>query len=79
MIHAGQTFDLTARLALAGEANIAPSVHNIQPTRFRFGEDGGVTVLEDTKRRIPVGDPSGADSWKSLGAASEGHNCLMLT
>lgn len=71
MIHAGQAFDLTARLALAGEANIAPSSHNIQPARFRFGDDGGVTVLEETKRRFRVGD-TGADVWKSLGAASEG-------
>ncbi len=72
MINAAEAFDTAARHALAGEANIAPSVHNIQPTRFRFAEDGAIAVFEDRKRRLPVGDPSGADSWRSLGAASEG-------
>ena len=72
MINAAEAFDTPARHALAGEANVAPSVHNIQPTRFRFTDDGAIAVLEDTRRRIPVADPTGADNWKSLGAASEG-------
>ncbi len=72
MIHAAQAFDTAARHALVAEANIAPSVHNIQPTRFRFADDGAIAVLEDRKRRLPVADPSGADTWRSLGAASEG-------
>lgn len=72
MIHAAEAFDVAARHAIAGEANIAPSVHNIQPTRFRFTDDGAIAVFEDRKRRLPVGDPSGADNWRSLGAASEG-------
>ena len=72
MINAAEAFDAAARHALAGEANIAPSVHNIQPARFRFLDDGAIAVLEDVRRRLPVADPSGADSWKSLGAASEG-------
>jgi hypothetical protein len=72
MINAREAFDESARLALVSEANLAPSVHNIQPARFRFEEDGAITVLEDMRRRLTVGDPSGADNWKSVGAAAEG-------
>ncbi|MGD9815221.1 MAG: hypothetical protein AB7Q23_08440 [Hyphomonadaceae bacterium] len=59
------------RLALVAEANRAPSVHNIQPARFRF-EDGAIVLMEDTRRRLFVGDPEGHDNEKSLGAAAEG-------
>jgi nitroreductase len=72
MIHAREAFDTAARLQLVGEANIAPSVHNIQPARFRFLDDGAIAILEDRRRRLPVADPKGADNWKSLGAAAEG-------
>jgi nitroreductase len=72
IVRARDAFDETARLALVAEANLAPSVHNIQPTRFRFDSDGAITVLEDTRRRLTVGDPGGADNWKSIGAATEG-------
>ncbi len=64
--------DLTA---LIEAANRAPSVHNIQPTRFRFDDERTITLLEDTSRRLFVGDPEGKDNQKSLGAAFEG---LML-
>jgi nitroreductase len=60
------------RLALVEAANRAPSVHNIQPARFRFEEDGAIMLLEDGKRRLFVGDPEGKDNQKSLGAAAEG-------
>ncbi|MDX2234279.1 MAG: hypothetical protein NW200_07255 [Hyphomonadaceae bacterium] len=72
MINAQEAFDVGARLAIAHEANFAPSVHNIQPARFRFLDDGAIAVLEDRRRRLPVADPHGSDSWKSLGAAAEG-------
>lgn len=65
-------FDKATQLALVAEANLAPSVHNIQPARFRFEKDGAISVFEDTRRRLKVGDPSGADNWKSVGAATEG-------
>lgn len=65
-------FDDAVRLALAQEANLAPSVHNIQPTRFRFRGDGVIELHEDKRRRIPIGDPTGADNRKSFGAAAEG-------
>lgn len=72
MINAREAFDEAARIALVGEANLAPSVHNIQPARFRFDGDGAITILEDMRRRLTVGDPTGADNWKSIGAAAEG-------
>lgn len=61
-----------AQLALVEAANRAPSVHNIQPTRFRFEQNGEITLIEDRRRRLWVGDPLGADNQKSLGAAAEG-------
>lgn len=72
MIEADVLFDARERLALVAEANLAPSVHNIQPTRFRFAADGAIEIIEDTQRRIPIGDPTGADNRKSFGAAAEG-------
>jgi hypothetical protein len=58
--------------ALVETANLAPSVHNTQPTRWRLSGDGSVVVLEDTTRRLPVADPSGRDAAVSHGAAIEG-------
>ena len=43
--------------ALVAESSLAPSVHNVQPARWRIGEDE-VTLLEDTRRRLPVADPA---------------------
>lgn len=65
-------FDKAAQSALAIEANLAPSVHNIQPALFHFAEDGAIRIVEHPTRRIPVSDPGGADNRKSLGAAAEG-------
>jgi len=57
--------------ALVAEANLAPSVHNTQPSRWRIdGED--VLLLEDAARRLPAGDPLGRDADVSHGAALEG-------
>ncbi|HEY2068415.1 MAG TPA: hypothetical protein VGG48_02575 [Rhizomicrobium sp.] len=58
--------------ALVAQANLAPSVHNTQPTRWRLNPDGSVLVLEDTARRLLVGDPTGRDAAVSHGAAIEG-------
>ena len=58
--------------AMVAEANLAPNVHNTQPTRWRLEADGSITVLEDTLRRLIVGDPSGRDADVSHGAAIEG-------
>jgi hypothetical protein len=56
---------------LIAESALAPSVHNVQPSRWRIGE-GEITLLEDTRRRLPVADPRAHDAAMSLGAASEG-------
>ena len=60
------------RLALIDAANRAPSVHNIQPARFRFLDERTVELVDDPQRRLLVGDPEGKDNQKSLGAALEG-------
>jgi nitroreductase len=57
--------------ALVAEASLAPSVHNVQPARWRFIE-GGLLLFEDRTRRLPAADPSGRDTATSLGAAAEG-------
>lgn len=56
---------------LVAEASLAPSVHNIQPTRWR-PEDGRVVVTADPARRLPIGDPEGRDVAVSHGCAVEG-------
>ncbi len=53
----------------------SPSVHNVQPARWRIdgeGEHGALVLLEDPARRLAVGDPRGNDAAISLGAAAEG-------
>ena len=60
------------QLALAAAANRAPSVHNIQPSRFRFDDEHTITVLEEPHRRLLIADPENKDNLKSLGAAVEG-------
>lgn len=58
--------------SLIAEASLAPSVHNIQPTRWHRLADDAVLLLEDGQRRLPVADPSGHDVRLSHGAALEG-------
>jgi hypothetical protein len=53
-------------------ANLAPSVHNTQLTRWRLHDDGSVVVLEDATRRLPVADPAGRDAAVSHGCGIEG-------
>jgi hypothetical protein len=57
--------------ALVAEARLAPSVHNIQPTRWRIS---GVTVdlLGDLARAVPVADPVGRDWWCRMVPLSKG-------
>ena len=59
------------QFAIVAEASRAPSVHNVQPARWRF-MPGAVLLLEDVRRRLPDADPSGHDTLVSLGAAWEG-------
>lgn len=58
-------------IRLVEAARAAPSVHNVQPARWRI-EDGALVLLEDVTRRLAVGDPHGNDAAISLGAAAEG-------
>jgi nitroreductase len=53
---------------LVAEARLAPSVHNVQPTRWRRAA-GTLLLLDDTRRRLPVADPEGRDIAISHGAA----------
>ena len=46
----------------------APSLHNSQPWRFE-PHDGGVDVLADRDRQLPVTDPAGRELTMSVGAA----------
>lgn len=57
--------------SLVAAAMNAPSVHNVQPARWRIDGDR-LVLLEDTSRRLAVGDPRGNDAAISLGAAAEG-------
>ncbi|MEM9502122.1 MAG: hypothetical protein AAF941_09775 [Pseudomonadota bacterium] len=61
--------DLLRRLV--AEASVSPSVHNVQPARWRI-EGSTLVLLEDVSRRLSVGDPKGHDARISLGASAEG-------
>ena len=64
--------DRQRQLELVREANRAPSVHNVQPGRWRFLPDGHVLLFEDLGRHLSVADPEGRDGRVSLGAEFEG-------
>src|SRR3954471_6917730 len=57
---------------LVHEAARAPSVHNVQPARWRFEPGGDVVLFRALDRTLPVADPTGHDVQASLGAALEG-------
>ncbi|MGY1712529.1 Acg family FMN-binding oxidoreductase [Geodermatophilus sp. SYSU D00758] len=54
--------------ALVGAAVRAPSSHNTQPWRFRLA-DGGIDLLADRSRALPVNDPRDRELTASCGAA----------
>ncbi|MCR9138593.1 MAG: hypothetical protein NXI27_21510 [Alphaproteobacteria bacterium] len=56
---------------LIAEAALAPSVHNVQPSRWRI-ENEVVTLFEDLDVRLAAADPRGHDAAISLGASIEG-------
>jgi hypothetical protein len=57
---------------IVAEACRAPSAHNVQPARWRFGPGRRVELLRARDRTLPAGDPSGRDIRASVGAAFEG-------
>jgi nitroreductase len=62
---------------LVAEARLAPSVHNIQPTRWRLLDDDRLALVDDTGVRAPVADPAGHDVRISHGAALEGMSLAL--
>ncbi len=56
---------------LIAEAALAPSVHNVQPARWRVTGQR-VELFEDLGVRLDAADPEGHDAAISLGAAYEG-------
>jgi nitroreductase len=62
---------------LVAEARLAPSVHNIQPTRWHLAADGRLELVDDTKVRAPVADPTDHDVRVSHGAALEGMSLAL--
>jgi nitroreductase len=62
---------------LVAEARLAPSVHNIQPTRWRLLDAGRLALVDATGVRAPVADPAGHDVLISHGAALEGMSLAL--
>jgi len=67
-----RAIELEEARELAAEAARAPSVHNVQPARWRFLSAGEVLLFRDLARSLPAADPSGHDVLLSMGAAFEG-------
>jgi hypothetical protein len=57
---------------LVGSARLAPSVHNVQPTRWSLDGEGRILLLDSPEIRLPAADPWGRDIAISHGAALEG-------
>lgn len=64
-MNTGQWHELIAQAALA------PSVHNVQPARWRI-EGEAATLFDDLTVRLAAADPHGRDAAISLGASAEG-------
>lgn len=62
--------------SLVEEARLAPSVHNVQPSRWRISGQHG-ELWGHPGRAIPVGDPHWRDWWLSHGAALEGFDIAL--
>lgn len=71
------TPDRETQRALVAEAARAPTVHNVQPARWRFLADGRVVLYRAVDRALPVADPTGHDVRVSLGAAWEGMSIAL--
>lgn len=57
---------------IVSRARLAPSVHNVQPTRWSLDDEGRILLLDSPAIRLPVADPGGRDILISHGAALEG-------
>lgn len=65
--------------SLIAEARLAPSVHNIQPSRWHQAQDGAIELIGDPSRSIPVADPQWRDWRLSHGAALEGLSLALAS
>ena len=63
--------DRESLAAYVAQSRLAPSVHNIQPSRWHIAGDR-LELLGDRTRTIPVADPEGRDWRISHGAQFEG-------
>ncbi len=54
--------------AVVSRANLAPSVHNVQPARWRMRGDA-IEIAADLSVHLAEGDPTGHDAGLSCGAA----------
>lgn len=61
----------TAFRQIVARANLAPSVHNSQPTRWRLSAPNQIELAADMSRHLRVGDPERRDLGLSCGAAIE--------
>ena len=70
---------ITAQLfrELVAEARLAPSIHNIQPTRWRLAGANCIQLVDDLTVRAPIADPAGHDVRVSHGAALEGMSLAL--
>ncbi|WP_156905527.1 hypothetical protein [Maritalea myrionectae] len=64
---------------IVAKANLAPSVHNTQPTRWELNKDGTLRLFLDRTRVLSIGDPERRDASVSLGAAFEGTRLALTT
>lgn len=58
-------------LELLNYARLAPSVHNIQPWHFNIINKDTISLAAAPKRLLSAGDPTGRQSWISLGICLE--------
>ena len=65
--------------AIVDRARLAPSVHNVQPTRWSLDPAGRILLLDRPDIRLPVADPDGRDIGISHGAALEGTLLALAT
>lgn len=57
--------------SFVAKAALAPSVHNIQPARWRLVDPGTILIAQDLAVALPAADPTGQDAVLSVGAAVE--------
>ncbi|WP_343519687.1 hypothetical protein [Sphingomonas sp.] len=69
--------DLLTRIV--ARASLAPSVHNVQPTRWSLDGEGRILLLDTPSIRLPAADPRGRDIAISHGAALEGTLLALAT